>query len=104
MRRNLSMAKSCDVGSLPFVGDFQKFLEGASNHGRIVNDSTEFFEKKMVESFIDKINAGVDVPNYTQHRDMIQMFFDLVEGVEKFSGGYIETAPLTLKKGKSAIP
>ena len=98
------MPKSYDIGSLPFAGDFQKFLEGASNHGRFVNNATKFFEKKMVESFVDKIKAGVNVPNYTQYRDMTQMFFDLIEGVEKFNGGYIETAPLTLKKGEIAIP
>lgn len=98
------MIASCDVGSLPFVGDFQKFLEGASNYGRVVNDSTEFFEKKVVESFLDKVKAGIDVPNYTQFRDMTQMFFDMIEGVEKINGGYIETATLTLKEGKSVIP
>ena len=98
------MVESCDVGSLPFVGDFQKFLEGASNYGRVVNDSTEFFEKKVVESFFDKVKAGIDVSNYPQFRDMTQMFFDMIEGVEKVNGGYIETAVLTLKEGKSAIP
>jgi methionine synthase II (cobalamin-independent) len=98
------MAKSCDIGSLPFTGDFQKFLEGASNHGRFVNDATQFFEKKIVESFLDKIKDGINVPNYTQYRDMTQMFFDLIEGVEKFNGGYIETAPLTLKKAENSIP
>jgi len=98
------VVESCDVGSLPFFGDFQKFLDGVSNQGRIVNDSTDFFEKEIVGSFVDKITAGIDVPNYTQYRDMTKMFFDLIGGVEKFNGGYIETAPLTLKNGKSAIP
>jgi len=97
------MLKSCDEGSLPFVGDLQKFLEGASNYGRTVNDSTEFFEKKVVEGFIDKVEAGIDVPNYPQYRDMNQMLFDVIEGIEKLGGGYIETAVLTLKEGRSAI-
>jgi len=98
------MIESCDAGSLPFVGDFQKFLEGASNYGRVVNDSTEFFEKKLMEGFLDKIAAGIDVPNYPQYRDMNQMFFDMIEGIGKVNGGYIETAPLTLKEGKGTIP
>jgi len=98
------MVESCDVGSLPFVGDFQKFLEGASNYGRVVNDSTVFFEKKVVDGFLDKVGAGIDIPNYPQYRDMTQMFFDMIEGVDKVNGGYIETATLTLKEGRGAIP
>jgi len=97
------MVESCDVGSLPFVGDFQKFLAGASNSGRVVNDSTELFEKKIVGGFLDKVEAGIDVPNYPQYRDMNQMFFDMIEGVAKVNGGYIETAPMTLKEGKGTI-
>jgi len=98
------MVESCDAGSLPFVGDFQKFLEGASNYKRVDNDSTRFFEKKVVEGFLDKVAAGIDVPNYPQHRDMIQMFLDLIEGVAKVNGGYIEIASPTLKDGKGTIP
>jgi len=98
------MVESCDAGSLPFVGDFQKFLEGASTYGRVENDSTEFFEKKVVDGFLDKARAGIDVPNYPQFRDMNQMFFDMIEGVGKINGGYIETAALTLKEGKGVIP
>jgi len=98
------MVESLDEGSLPFVGDFQKFLEGVSNYGRAVNDSTQFFEKKVVDGFIDKIEAGIDVPNYPQYRDVNLMFFDVIEGIGKIDEGYIETAVLTLKEGKSAIP
>jgi len=98
------MIESCDEGSLPFVGDFKKFLEGASNHGQVVNDFTESFENTVVASFIDKIEAGIDVPNYPQYRDMNQMFFNMIEGVEKVNGGYIETAVLTLREEKSLIP
>jgi len=98
------VVESCDAGSLPFVGGFQKFLEGASDYGRAVNESTEFFEKMVVEGFLDKVKAGIDVPNYPQYRDMNQMFFDMIEGVGKVNGGYIETAALTLKEGKGVIP
>jgi len=86
------------------VGDFQKFSEGASNYARVVNDSTRFFEKKIVDGFLDKVKAGIDVPNYPQYRDMTQMFIDMIEGVGKVNGGYIEIGALTLKDGKGAIP
>jgi len=101
---NLGVVESCDVGSLPFVGDLKKFLEGASNYGRVVNDSTEFFEKKVVDGFLDKVEAGIDVPNYPQFRDMTQMFFDMIEGIGKVNGGFIEIAPLTVMEGKGTIP
>ncbi len=97
------MVKSCDAGSLPFVGDLQAFLDGALNYGRLVNASTEFFEKKVVDGFLDKVDAGIDVPNYPQYRDMNQMFFDMMEGVGKVNGGYIEIAPMTLKEGRGTI-
>jgi len=98
------MVESLDEGSLPFVGDFQKFLEGASNYGRAVNDFTQFFEKEVVNGLIDKVEAGIDLPNFPQYRDVNQMFFDVIEGIGKIDEGYIETAVLTLKEGKSAIP
>jgi len=97
------LVEPCDAGSLPFVGDIQKLLKGASSYGRVVNDSTEFFEKKVVDGFLDKVAAGIDIPNYPQYRDMIQMFFDMIEGVGKINGGYIEAASLTLKED-GAIP
>jgi len=98
------MVESCDVGSLPFFGDFQKFLEGASNYGRVINDSTQFFQKTVIDGFIDKVKASIDVPNYPQYRDMTQMFLDIIEGLTKIDGGYIETAPLTLKERLGVIP
>jgi len=98
------MVKSLDEGSLPFVGDFQKFLEGASNYGRAVNDSTQFFEKKIVDSFIDKVEAGIDVPNYPHYRDVSQMVFGVIEGIGKIDEGFVQTAVLTLKEGRSALP
>jgi 5-methyltetrahydropteroyltriglutamate--homocysteine methyltransferase len=98
------MVKSCDEGSLPFVGDFQEFSDEASGYGRVVDGSTKFFENKVMTSFFDKIEAGIDVPNYPQYRDMNQMFFDVIEGIGKINGSYIETAMLTLKEGKSVVP
>jgi 5-methyltetrahydropteroyltriglutamate--homocysteine methyltransferase len=98
------MVKSCDEGSLPFVGDFQAFSDGASNYGRVTDDSTVLFENKVLTSFFDKVEAGIDVPNYPQYRDMNQMMFDMIDGIGKIDGGYVETASLTLKEGKSVIP
>ena len=98
------MVQSCDAGSLPFVGDFQKFLEGASNYGLVTSEGTRFFEKKIVDGFVDKVKVGIDVANYPQHRDMNKMFFDMIEGLEKVNGGYFETAALTLKKGSGVFP
>jgi methionine synthase II (cobalamin-independent) len=98
------MIESCDVGSLPFKGDFNKFLEGASSYTRVTNVSTSFFEDKVVSGFIDKAKAGITVPNYPQYRDMTQMFIDMIDGLTKVNGGYAETDTLTLKAGQSLIP
>jgi 5-methyltetrahydropteroyltriglutamate--homocysteine methyltransferase len=98
------MIESCDVGSIPFVGDLQKYLAGASNCGHVIDDSTEFFEKKVVDGFLDKAAVGINVPNYPQFRDMTEMFFDMIEGIEKANEGYMETAPLALQARKSTIP
>jgi len=98
------MVESCDVGSLPFAGNFNKFLEGASSYTRVTNASTLFFENKIVSGFIDKAKAGIDVPNYPQYRDMTQMFIDMIDGLIKIKGGYAETDTLTLKAGQGLIP
>jgi len=98
------MIESCDVGSLPFKGDINKFLAGARDYGQVNNESTLLFEDKVVSGFIDKAQAGIDVPNYPQFRDMTQMFIDMIEGLAKVNGGYIETGTLTLKSGKGLIP
>lgn len=97
------MVKTCDVGSIPLVGDFQLYLDGASEYDQRVNEASLFFEKKAVEGFVDKAKAGIDVPSYPQYRDMTSMFLDIIEGVGKSDGGYIETTPLTLKERKGAI-
>jgi len=93
-----------DAGSLPFVGDYQRFLDGALNYRRAVNSSTSFFERKIVDGFIDKIRAGVGIPNYPQYRDMNQMFLDVIDGITKVDGGYIETDSLTVKNEKGILP
>jgi 5-methyltetrahydropteroyltriglutamate--homocysteine methyltransferase len=98
------MIESCDAGSLPFTGDFTKYLHGASNYGKASSESTLFFENNVVSGFIDKAEAGIDVPNYPQYRDMTQMFIDMIDGLTKVNGGYVETGKLTLKVDKGLIP
>ena len=99
------MIKSCDSGSLPFVGDIEKFLEGATRFGLYpVDDSVKFFEKKVMEGFLDKVEAGIDVPNYPQFRDMNEMFLAMMDGVERVKEGYLETKIPSVKADMSHIP
>jgi len=98
------MVESCDAGSMPFVGDIKRFLAGAQDYGQVTSESTLFFEDKVVSGFIDKAKAGIKVPNYPQFRDMTQMFIDMIDGLAKVNGGYIETATLTAKPEKGLIP
>jgi len=93
------MIKSCDSGSLPFIGDSLEFLDGAKLYrAKQNNESADYFEKKVVESFLDKIRVNIDVPNYPQFRDMNQMFLSMMDGIEKQATGYLETKIPSLKK------
>lgn len=100
------MTQSCDVGSMPFVGDYERFLEGATRFDTSsADDSVRYFEQKVVEGFLDKVHAGIDVPNFPQFRDMNEMFLAMIDGVEKLKGGgYTETNILSVKADKVQIP
>ncbi len=98
------MVESYDVGSLPFVGDAKKLLKGASRYGLRVDDSTVYFEAKVVEGFLDKARAGIDMPNYPQFRDMSEMFLEMIEGLERLRGGYVETGTPSIREERSHIP
>jgi len=99
------MVESCDVGSLPFAGDVNKFLEGANCYGSLTEDlRSQYFEEKIVEGFLHKMKAGVLVPNYPQFRDMSHMFLSMIDGVEKVKGGYMETSRLSLQNRKGILP
>jgi 5-methyltetrahydropteroyltriglutamate--homocysteine methyltransferase len=99
------MTRSCDVGSLPFIGDSKKFVEGANRFSLYPADkSCEFFEKKVLEASLDKIRVGIDVPNYPQFRDMNEMFLSMIDGIERINGGYLETKIPSVKTDKSRIP
>jgi len=98
--------ESYDSGSISFVGDFRKFLDGAAAYSRssASSDQAKYFESKVVESFLDKIRAGIDIPNYPQFRDMNEMFLETFDGVEKVEGGYIEAGILSIQTKKTWIP
>ena len=98
------MIKSCDSGSLPLIDDERVFMEGATSPQPCTSESVRYFEKRVTEVFLDKIGAGIDVPNYPQFRDMNQMFLEMMDEVEKTEGGYMETGILSLKAGKGRIP
>ena len=99
------MIKSCDVGSLPFHDDIEKFLEGAARFSLYPDDdSVKYFEKSVITGFLDKVEAGIDVPNYPQFRDMSKMFLATMEGVERVKGGYIETKIPSVTENRSHIP
>ena len=94
--------KSCDSGSLPFFGDSAKFLDGAKHFGFSNNvNSADYFEKHVVQSFLDKLGVGIDVPNYPQFRDMSEMILSQIDGLEKLKEGYIETNIPSLKSNIS---
>jgi 5-methyltetrahydropteroyltriglutamate--homocysteine methyltransferase len=97
--------KSCDSGSLPVVGEFGKFLDGANSYNTArSSEAVEYFEMQLVKSYLDKLRVGVEVPNYPQFRDMNEMFLSMIDGIEKVDAGYIETKPLSLKSGNQKIP
>jgi 5-methyltetrahydropteroyltriglutamate--homocysteine methyltransferase len=87
------------------VGDFAKFLEGAKRFSlHQTDESAEYFEKKVVENFLDKIRVNIDVPNYPQFRDMNKMFLSMMDGIEKIDAGYLETKIPSLKTDEDMIP
>ncbi|MCW4015479.1 MAG: hypothetical protein NWF06_03840 [Candidatus Bathyarchaeota archaeon] len=99
------MIRSCDSGSMPFVGDSAKFLVGAEQfrlHQR--EESAEYFEKCVVESFLDKLGVKLEVPNYPQFRDMSEMLLSMMDGLEKIDAGYLETKVPSLNSDGNQIP
>ena len=99
------MVRSCDVGSFPPVADSRQFVEGANRFSlSSADESANFFEKKVLEGLVDKIGAGIDVPNFPQFRDMNKMFLSVIDGIERTNGGYIETQIPSVKADRSCIP
>lgn len=110
----MSRIKSYDVGSMPFIGEFDKFSRGAmifdsilpllhdTNHPSY--EPVRYFEEKVIEGLLDKLEAGIDVPNYPQFRDMNIMFLDSIDGVKKSENGYIMVKSLSAKSETAKIP
>lgn len=100
------MIQSYDVGSMPFQNNLDKYLEGANGFKLELSESfATYFERKVFEAFIDKLNAGIDIPNFPQFRDMNNMFLSMIDGIEKVEKtSYVITGDLRLKTGKGVLP
>jgi 5-methyltetrahydropteroyltriglutamate--homocysteine methyltransferase len=100
---------SSDIGSLPTRIDTEIIRSGARKANSLLpylgisNEDYVDFEEAVVSSFIDKLKVGVDVPNYPQFRDMNEMFFELMEGIERYDGALHAVNGIRAKPG-SAIP
>ncbi len=101
-----------DIGSLPFEGDFAKFLNGAEGidpllallHPSDTSESGHYFEEKVVGGYIRKVQTGIDVSNYPQFRDMNQMFLDMLSGIEKTTAGYVSKGDIRILADRAEIP
>ena len=99
------MIETFDVGSLPLrVGD-STMWSGARRYQTILpyvglgGEDVKVFEEQIVNGFIDKLKAGFDIPNYPQFRDMNEMFFELLNGIEKREGTYQHIGMITADDG-----
>lgn len=100
---------SSDIGSIPTKINGDTIWNGASRTRSLLpllgvgNDDYEIFKDELVSTFIDKITAGVDVPNYPQFRDMNEMYFTLMNGFTKQGGALIAQDEIRARSG-TAIP
>lgn len=102
------MLETYDVGSLPPRVEESAIYEGARRSQTILSlvgasDESKVFEDEVVNAYIDKLNTGLTIPNYPQFRDMNEMFFELIRGMEKAEGGYIALPSLSARPN-SSIP
>nr|NIO00310.1 hypothetical protein [Anaerolineae bacterium]NIQ83088.1 hypothetical protein [Anaerolineae bacterium] len=80
---------SSDIGSMPATTEPQVIDAGAQRSGTLLPllnigmEEYSGFRDAVVSAYADKARAGVEVPNYPQFRDMNEMFFQLMRGVEK---------------------
>jgi len=102
---------STDVGSLPPRVDHSKLREGARKTytverflpRRSEEDPLSVFEGEVVGAFVDKLRAGVTVPNYPQFRDMNEMFLEMIQGITKTGPEYVATHE-PYSRSSSTIP
>lgn len=94
---------SSDVGSLPKRIDASTISDGTRRSTALLSflgvtsDASEAFEEEVVSAFIDKLRMGIDVPNYPQFRDMNEMFFELIRGIERGGEGLLAVRSLSSK-------
>jgi len=92
--RVVNIVQSWDIGSLPLRVEEKTIREGASSTDSILGklgfpiQQSRIFEEEVVTAFIDKLNSGLDYPNYPQFRDMNHMFLEMISGVERIEGKY----------------
>ena len=100
---------SSDIGSMPTKINGDTIWSGARRAGSLLpllgvgNEDYEIFKDELVSAFIDKVKAGVDVPNYPQFRDMNEMYFTIMNGFTKQGGALIAQDQIRAKSG-AAIP
>ena len=104
-QKERSSVQSCDVGSLPYTGD-QKKLQKSADQLRINyrDASARFFENTVVNAFIDKLKAGIQVAAFPQLRDMNEMFISTLAGLKRVNGGFMEVEHISLKSGHPKLP
>jgi len=102
------MLETYDVGSLPPRVEESTIYEGARRSQTILylvsaSDESKVFEEEVVNAHVDKLKAGLTIPNYPQFRDMNEMFFELIRGMEKTEAGYVVLQNLSARPN-SSIP
>ncbi|MCJ7574205.1 hypothetical protein MUO93_08080 [Candidatus Bathyarchaeota archaeon] len=105
------MTTSTDVGSLPPRVAPSNLREGARKTQTVERflprkpgeDPLGVFEREVVSAFIDKLRAGIEVPNYPQFRDMNEMILEMLLGITRTGSGYIATQKVYARSG-STIP
>jgi 5-methyltetrahydropteroyltriglutamate--homocysteine methyltransferase len=96
-RKKISSIPSTDVGSLPCA---TKLSEAFDENSSIHESSMEKFKQAVVNSYVDKLKAGIAVPTFPQFRDMNQMFLSAFEGIAKVKEGLVQAdIHLKLKSG-----
>jgi 5-methyltetrahydropteroyltriglutamate--homocysteine methyltransferase len=98
---------SSDIGSVPSIISNEIIWSGARATSGLLpllgvgNQDYESFKNEVITSFAGKLNAGVEIPNYPQLRDMNEMFFAMMEGISNNGGSLIAQGPIKSKKGAS---
>lgn len=98
---------SSDIGSMPATAEPGVIEAGAQKSGTLIPllkygvDEYAVFSDAVVSAYADKARAGVDVPNYPQFRDMNEMFFRLMQGIEKADGALLAVGSIRPVQGAS---